>query len=107
GSVQIRIDELKIIDRVKRYQKIFLDGLEDGNRDAYVAAFKQWMEKWNDNKPFDDLPNIKDLKSIMNLKNPPDNTVQYPPGGYQWFMHHKNEPLLAISEIEARKKQGQ
>ena len=107
GSVQIKIDEFEIIDRVKRYQEIFSDGLESGNKDAYIAAFRQWMERWNDNKPFDDLPNIKDLKSIMNLKNPPHNAVQYPPGGYQWFMYHKNESLLAIPEVEARKRQSQ
>jgi hypothetical protein len=56
-------------------------------------------------KPFDVIVNIRGLKSIMNLKNPLDNAVQYPPGGYQWFMNYKNEPLLNISDIEGRKKQ--
>lgn len=107
GSVEIKIEKFQIINRMKRYQEIFSDGVEDGNKDKYISAFKGWMEKWNDNKPFDEILNIKDLKSIMNLKNPPDDAVQYPPDGYQWFMDHKNEPLLNISEIEMRKKQKQ
>jgi CRISPR-associated protein (TIGR03986 family) len=105
GSVEISIKSFQIVNRRKRYQEIFYDGVEDGNKDKYVSAFKGWLEKWNDNKPFDVIVNIRGLKSIMNLKSPPDNAVQYPPGGYQWFMNHKNEPLLNISDIEGKKKQ--
>jgi len=105
GSVEINIKEFQIINRLKRYQEIFSDGVEDGNKKESISAFKHWLEKWNDNKPFDEIVNIKGLKSIMNLKNPPDDAVHYPRGGYQWFMYRKNEPLLNISDVERGKKQ--
>ena len=104
GSVGINIQKLEIIDREKRYKEIFSSGISDktSEKHTYIDAFKKGLEKENGNK-FDEIPNISDLKKIMNLQNPPQGNVTYP-GDFNWFTLHKGQPLPTIEETVNEKR---
>ena len=104
GSVGINIQKLEIIDREKRYKEIFSSGISDktSEKHTYIDAFKKGLEKENGNK-FDEIPNISDLKKIMNLQNPPQGNVRYP-GDFKWFTNNKNQPLPTIDETVNKTK---
>jgi CRISPR-associated protein (TIGR03986 family) len=106
GSVEINIEKLEIIDRVKRYTEIFSPGIQDktAERQNYIDKFKKKLEAENSSKKFDDILNISDLKKIMDLQKPPQDNVRYP-GDFQWFAGHKNLPLPTIEETVNDKKQ--
>jgi CRISPR-associated protein (TIGR03986 family) len=105
GSVKIKIEKLEVIDRIKRYTEIFSSGIQDKitEKQNYIDKFKKKLEEENDNEKFDRIPNISDLKKIMNLQNPPQDNVKYP-GDFRWFAKHKNLPLPTIEETVNNKK---
>ena len=105
GSVKIKIEKLEVIDRIKRYTEIFSSGIHDKitEKQNYINKFKKKLEEENDNEKFDRIPNISDLKKIMNLQNPSQDNVKYP-GDFRWFAKHKNLPLPTIEEIVNNKK---
>lgn len=105
GSVEINIKKLEIIDRRTRYTEIFSSGIQDktAERQIYIDAFKEKLEAENSSKKFGDIPNISDLKKIMNLQNPLQDNVKYP-GDFDWFGRHKNLPLPTIEEAVTHKK---
>ena len=105
GSVEINIEKLEIIDRAERYTEIFSLVIHDktAEKQNYIDKFKKKLEAENSSKKFDDIPNISDLKKIMDLQNPPQNNVKYP-GDFHWFAGHKNLPLPTIEETVTHKK---
>lgn len=104
GSVKIKIEKLEVIDRIKRYTEIFSSGIQvkTSEKQNYIDKFKKKLEEEN-SKKFDEIPNISDLKKIMNLQNPPQNNVKYP-GDFHWFAGHKNLPLPTIEETVTHRK---
>lgn len=104
GSVKIKIEKLEVINRIKRYTEIFSSGIQvkTSEKQNYIDKFKKKLEEEN-SKKFDEIPNISDLKKIMNLQNPPQNNVKYP-GDFHWFAGHKNLPLPTIEETVTHRK---
>ncbi|MBE9593892.1 MAG: hypothetical protein IMF19_10500, partial [Proteobacteria bacterium] len=104
GSVKINT-ELEIIERIDRYTEILSTGISDkpAEKRIYIDEFKKKMREENNNNNFDAIPNISDLKKIMNLQNPPQNNVKYP-GDFQWFARHRDIPLPTIEETVNNKK---
>lgn len=107
GSVEINIEKLEIIDRATRYTEIFSSGVQDKTAERqknYIdGAFKKKLEAENSSKEFDEIPNVSDLKKIMDLQSPPQNNVKYP-GDFHWFASHKDLPLPTIEETVNDKK---
>lgn len=99
GSVEIKIEKLEIIDRITRYTEIFSLGISDKTAEKQICidAFKKKQEAENSSKKFGAIPNISDLKKIMDLQNPPQDNVKYP-GDFNWFASHKDLPLPTIEE---------
>jgi CRISPR-associated protein (TIGR03986 family) len=104
GSVKINT-KLEIIDRIDRYTKILSTGISDKptEKQIYINEFKKKLEEENNNNNFDEIPNIRDLKNIMNLQNPLQNNVKYP-GDFQWFARQGDIPLPTIEETVNNKK---
>ena len=105
GSVEINIEKLEIIDRVNRYTEIFSPCIHDKTAEKQICIdkFKEKLEAENSSKKFDEIPNISDLKKIMDLQSPPQDSVKYP-GDFNWFARHKDLPLPTIEETVTHKK---
>ena len=92
GSISVRVRSVEIINRARRYASIFETGVEtvaatDPNDPeatikieaaplaAYLAAFHQQMEVQSGGTPFDELPNIADLRVILSREQPAQATL--------------------------------
>jgi len=96
GSVTIQ-PKLYLINREKRYTDIFAVAQnEEADIEQFVSAFKKRLAKKMGTDKFEALPNIQDLRTILNLTPPAE--VKYPPDGFEWFQSHENTPLPTIGQ---------
>jgi len=109
GSVKLRVTGLEIMRPGRRYVSLADSGWEPvlDHKDHLIRNFKQEISKIY-GQPFDELPNIKDLKAILSAPVL-DLPVHYPtpqPGmegrNYEWFMGNKRGgreagPRLALA----------
>jgi len=96
GSVTIH-PKLYLINREKRYTDIFAVAQDqEADIDSFVSAFKKRLAEKMGAEKFDALPNIQDLRTILDLIPPAE--VKHPPGGFKWFQSHENTPLPAIEQ---------
>jgi len=109
GSVKLRVTGLEIMRPGRRYVSLADSGWEPvlDQKDHLIREFKKEISRIY-SQPFDELPSIKDLKTI--LSDPvPGLPVHYPtpqPGmeerNYEWFMGNKRGgreagPRLALA----------
>jgi len=97
GTVTLKIKQIEMIDRNRRYRELFATGVEKheaqdinlnntgGQFGNYVQAFRQQMTVWNNGIDFPQLPNVNDLKVILSRQHPacaqlPDVPIIYPLG---------------------------
>lgn len=121
GSVKLRVTDLKLINRKKRYESLFESGEEDDSIDIdqVIKAFRSQVSHWNSGKEFASLPQVEDLFAILSLDQPAivgqEVKIQYPPAPaygrpvpnmnnrelhYKWFGNYKwAQRLLTITEI--------
>lgn len=108
GSVNISIEELRLIDRNCRYQQLFLPksgSFQTGSNVApdwngeYVSKFKEWMQEVFGRK-FDELENVSDLRVILNYPANSQRTTHYPllPGtnskSFEWFRENRRPEVI-------------
>ncbi|MBI1766351.1 MAG: TIGR03986 family CRISPR-associated RAMP protein [Acidobacteria bacterium] len=103
GSVAIIVEDVVLIDRNTRYQKLFSathESFEEGNqaasnwREEYVAVFQDWM-KQRFGQPFEQLSNIVDLSAILQFPVVYQLLTHYPllegtnAKNFEWFMKNR------------------
>lgn len=80
GSVNISVQEVKILDSVQRYTQLGLSGYRDydkSQQEQSIKSFKDEMVKMYDCKSFHDLPNIADILALLSI-NGSALPVHYP-----------------------------
>jgi len=109
GSVKLRVTGLEVMRPGRRYISLANSGWEPvlDHKDNLIRNFKQGISEIY-GQPFDELPNIKDLKAILSAPVI-DLPVHYPtpqPGmegrNYEWFVGNKRGgreagPRLALA----------
>jgi len=115
GAVRIKEHTLSLIDRKKRYERIELTDTIDlrvhpsaGNSDVkqYIESFKAWITKDQNNKPFDDLERIQELKILHKWFDTHNDKFEYMPLGE--FRDRKVLPnaLDVLKPLAAHQGQG-
>jgi len=88
GSAEVTIDNIKLIDRAKRYQSLDCSGEEDFDRQGKIGAFirkaladqhRNVLNNDTDKRNFASMAHIKDLFAMLDWEHAPI-PVQYPPG---------------------------
>jgi CRISPR-associated protein (TIGR03986 family) len=123
GSAEVRITQVELIDRAKRYGSLWETGIEQpANVRQWASAFldefvRQALRDQQEDAPADpqqareafaQLPQIEPLLWMLDWKHKPSG-VSYPPGpprkveeSFRWFMEFKNKSegrLLTPQEI--------
>ena len=100
GSIKINVKDVKILDIMERYSSILNNGWKSilSKKEELINLFKEKMEtKYY--KTFENLDNIKDLKSIL---SPASLPIHYPrteeePSeegrNFDWFMNNKKNRI--------------
>lgn len=105
GSVSIEVMAIEVWgeNRFLSFEHPAGEGKEKERKGELVNKFKKTLAEEAGVSDFNDLEQVKDLKAIMSFI--PDD-VQYPPGGYDWFMRNKNVSLPTVQDIVSRSARG-
>jgi len=106
GSVKITVSELKVLNPIKRYTALDTPSLIDAKdwKNKLVEKFQKAAAKKFGQSSFDDLPNIKDLRTLLS-ERPDELPIHYPRTSqvpdaegknFEWFMGNNRKGFYTL-----------